>query len=69
MPGIGNWGHIGGLLGGLMLSWFICPLWVVEPDRVGGYRLADQRPENEVLIGAVIVFGVFTALAIWGIMR
>jgi len=69
MPGIGNWGHIGGLLGGLMLSWFICPLWDVEPDHAGGYHFVDRRPVREVAIGAVIVLIVFGAMAVWGIVR
>jgi rhomboid protease GluP len=69
LPGIGNWGHLGGLLGGLALSWFICPLWGVESDLVGGYHLVDRRPANEVMIGAVAVLFFFGAAAFWGIVR
>ena len=69
MPGIGNWGHIGGLLGGLMLSWFICPLWGVESDLVGGYRLVDRRSTRDVTIGTTAVLTFFSAAAFWGIVR
>jgi rhomboid protease GluP len=67
LPGIDNWGHIGGLLGGLGFAWFAGPLWEVESDMVGGFRLVDRRSVNDVIIGAVIVLLVFGALAAWGI--
>jgi rhomboid protease GluP len=69
LPGIDNWGHIGGLLGGLVFAWFAGPVWDVESDLVGGLRLVDHRSSNEVLIGAVIVAVVFGALAAWRIMQ
>ena len=69
MPGIDNWGHIGGLLGGLAFAWFAGPVWDVESDLVGGFRLVDRRPTQEIVIGAAIVLAVFGALALWGILR
>lgn len=69
MPGIGNWGHIGGLLGGLMLAWLICPLWSVEPGRDGEYHFVDLRPAREVVTGAAAVLLFFGAAAVWGIVR
>lgn len=69
LPGIDNWGHIGGLLGGLAFTWFAGPLWDVEPDMVGGYHLVDRRPVNEVMIGAGIVLAVFGAAAVWWILH
>ncbi len=40
LPGsrIDNWGHAGGLLGGLMLGWFLCPRYVAADgvERGGG---------------------------------
>ncbi len=68
LPGIDNWGHIGGLLGGLMFTWFAGPQWEIE-GIAPSLQLVDQRPAHEVLIGAATVLFVFGALAIWGIVR
>ncbi|HET9591244.1 MAG TPA: rhomboid family intramembrane serine protease [Anaerolineales bacterium] len=68
LPGIDNWGHIGGLLGGLMFTSLAGPLWDLEgiyPE----YRLVDKRPSREVIIGAATVVLVFGALAMWGMVR
>jgi len=66
LPGIDNWGHIGGLLGGLMFSWFAGPVWEVEgiPPVL---RFVDRRPAREVLIGIALVVLFFGALAVWGL--
>jgi rhomboid protease GluP len=68
-PSIDNWGHIGGLVGGLMFTSFAGPLWEVESNFVGGYSLADKRPSGEVIIGAVVVLVIFGALTVWGMVR
>ena len=65
---IDNWGHIGGLLGGLVFTWFSGPLWEVE----GVYpllRLVDSRAGGrEVVLGAAVVLLIFGALAIVGLV-
>ena len=68
LPGIDNWGHIGGLLGGLMFTWFAGPLWEVE-GITPALQLVDQRPTREVLVGAAIVILVFGGLAFWGMVK
>ena len=68
LPGIDNWGHIGGLLGGLMFTWFASPLWEIEGIQPM-LQLVDKRPAREVVTGAVLVLAVFGALAMWGIVR
>ena len=68
LPGIDNWGHIGGLIGGLMFTWFAGPLWEVEGISPM-LHLVDRRSSREVLIGAATVVLVFGALAMWGMVR
>ena len=66
-PGIDNWGHIGGLLGGLVFTWFAGPLWEVQQAPTGGALvLADRREPREVLTGTAIAILIFGALALWG---
>jgi rhomboid protease GluP len=67
-PGIDNWGHIGGLLGGLIFTWFAGPVWEIEGIQPI-LQLVDQRPSREVIIGAATVLFIFGALAMWGMVR
>jgi len=56
-PGIDNWGHVGGLIGGTLFAWFGGPTLKISgiyPD----LYLEDQRDTDQVLQAAVIV-GVF----------
>lgn len=69
---IDNWAHIGGLLGGLSLSWFIGPLWAFRVDPVPGAQptIEDQQPFRGARWIAVIAFAlilsVLTTVAIMG---
>jgi len=66
-PGIDNWGHVGGLLGGAIFAWFAGPRWTVtglSPD----LKLEDQREFREMVIGAGTVIIIFSALAVWGMI-
>jgi rhomboid protease GluP len=63
--GVDNFGHIGGLLGGLAFTWFGGPRWKVE----GMYpylRLVDEREDHGVITGTAIVLLIFIPLAILG---
>src|SRR5258706_455951 len=64
-PGIDNWGHVGGLLGGAIFAWFAGPRWKVigvPPD----VKLEDERGFQETVTGAALVIIIFSALAVRG---
>lgn len=62
-PMIDNWGHLGGLIGGMVFAWAAGPLWKMETD-LQGYHLSDQQETLQVIVGAVIVFIAFAALSL-----
>jgi rhomboid protease GluP len=68
LPNIDNWGHIGGLIGGVMFTSFAGPLWTVESN-LFSYSLVDKRPARDVLVGAAVVIFIFGGLALWGMVR
>jgi len=60
---IDNWGHIGGLLGGLTLAWFTTPRYAVRHDLDGAVRIIDETSPT-TMWGAV----AFVAAALIGLM-
>ena len=68
LPGIDNWGHIGGLVGGLMFTSFAGPLWEIE-GVYPAYHFVDKRSSQAVVLGAAMVVLIFGALAMWGMVR
>lgn len=47
-PGIDNWGHVGGLVAGVGLAWYLGPRFTTQALPDGRARLLDQRPANQV---------------------
>jgi rhomboid protease GluP len=61
---IDNWGHVGGMLGGLLFAWLGGPLWKIE-GIAPQYQVVDQRDSSQVLLAAAVVavfFGLIAAL-------
>jgi rhomboid protease GluP len=67
-PGIDNWGHMGGLLGGTFFAWFAGPLFRVEGGSLDP-RLVDERDQTQALIFGVLDFAIFAALAAMKVLR
>ena len=63
---IDMWGHVGGLLGGMLFSAFAGPQWSDFGGKIYDYGAAylsrrDHRPYRDVAIGAVVTLAAFTA--------
>jgi len=70
MPGIDNWGHLGGLIGGIVLSFFLGPRY--SPVRLAHDRVhfVDIRPFKRIWPRSILALGVLllgTALTLLGI--
>jgi rhomboid protease GluP len=61
-PGIDNWGHIGGLIGGTLFAWFAGPVLKVEPGYTA-YELVDERRSITAITVFTIVWLLFAVLA------
>jgi rhomboid protease GluP len=61
-PGIDNWGHIGGLVGGAAFAWVAGPLMVWQ-GILPYVRLADRRAPGRALLAAAGIGLLFALLA------
>jgi rhomboid protease GluP len=61
-PGIDNWGHLGGLVGGALFAWFAGPNY--QPQYMGlTGRIVDQRTSGEMIRAGIFVLILFSMLA------
>lgn len=63
--GVDNFGHLGGMLGGMLFTWFGGPRWKIE----GFYpaqRLVDEREGGGALAGSVALLLFFIPLTLLG---
>lgn len=61
-PGIDNWGHIGGLIGGTLFTWFGGPIFGVSGIHPN-LSVKDQRENSEIFQAIAIAGGFFVFLA------
>jgi rhomboid protease GluP len=61
-PGIDNWGHIGGLLGGSFFAWFAGPLYTLRGDFYAP-RLEDVHNSARAVGAGAVDLLVFVGLA------
>ena len=65
VTGVDNWGHIGGMLGGLLFAWFGAPSWKVD-GIFPNLQMVDQRKSSGLLAGSLAVLLFFIPIAAMG---
>ena len=66
-PGIDNWGHVGGLIGGTSFAWLAGPRLQLE-GIFPSLSITDRRESRDVWLAGIVVGGIFTILTGVGIV-
>jgi len=61
-PGIDNWGHVGGLLGGLFYAWFAGPSFGIMENSFGQSVVVKDDTQPKLIFGAGIIFALAVVL-------
>jgi rhomboid protease GluP len=61
---IDNWGHLGGLAGGLIFAWVAGPIYKFQTNLMGGFDLVDSSTTEKTWWGFLLSAGLFTAAVI-----
>ncbi len=67
-PGIDNWGHVGGLIGGLIFAGIAAPNYEIKNEGEE-LKLSDRNPVSMVWLASLAVAILFGAIAFWRILR
>jgi rhomboid protease GluP len=62
-PGIDNWGHLGGLLGGIIFTWFGGPRWNLK-GFMPNFEIEDQHTSSHVWSAFGLTMLVFCAVVL-----
>ncbi len=68
-PGIDNWGHVGGLIAGAVLSWFLGPRFSTTMLPDGRPRLVDVRTRQQISVRIGLAIAAAIILAILAMMN
>lgn len=63
MPQVDNWGHLGGLLAGIVLAWTLGPMLDVSWSEDQRPKLIDRRPWQKVRMTALFAAALLAVLA------
>ncbi|MEK6256501.1 MAG: rhomboid family intramembrane serine protease, partial [Chloroflexota bacterium] len=62
LAGIDNWGHVGGLIGGIVVAWYGGPMFKFEGVRPK-LALVNQRDNSKIVFAGLAVMTLFAAIA------
>ena len=60
-PGIDNWGHLGGLIGGFLFSWFLGPTFSISQDLFGENVIIKDDKKMLLAIGLILAIAFILA--------